>query len=191
MFTNVFTRKVVREEFSQKVKMDIPIEQMQASEKRIEEFLAEYELKVGESISEIAKILKVKEGGSEEGILGQARISEPNADGEMIVTYKNDLAAEERKFLLAHECAHIINGDPVPNARPDGENKPEIEQIADYTAAALLMPLDLVYDYLEDNKYKEKSSKKRVGIVKNLCKMYEVSELIALRRIKEVYKLKS
>ncbi|MBR3601475.1 MAG: ImmA/IrrE family metallo-endopeptidase [Lachnospiraceae bacterium] len=190
ILSNFITRKVVRDEFNNKIKLDISLEQMQVAEQKIKIFLEENQMQIGESILEIAKILKVKEGGSEEGIAGQARLSEPNVNGEMVVTYKNGLTAEERMFILAHECAHLINNDPVPNARPDGGNKPLVEQVADYTAAALLMPLDSVYNYLKNNNYTKESSKKRVAIVRSLCKIYGVSELIALRRIKEVYELK-
>ena len=58
---------------------------------------------------------------------------------------------------------------------------------ADYTAVALLMPLNQVYQYLELNNYQSASKGKKKKLVRELCEVYEVSEIIAIRRIKEVY----
>ena len=88
---------------------------------------------------------------------------------------------------MAHECAHLINGDMDPLTRPLGKNKPKIEQLADYTAAALLMPLNQIYQYLEVNNYQSTSKRRKIELVRELCKTYKVSEIIAVRRIKEVY----
>ena len=74
-----------------------------------------------------------------------------------------------------------------PLTRPLGKNKPKIEQLADYTAAALLMPLNQIYQYLELNNYQSASKGKKKKLVRELCEVYEVSEIIAVRRIKEVY----
>ena len=84
----------------------------------------------------------------------------------------------------------MINGDSAPLTRPLGRNKPMIEQLADYTAAALLMPLDEVYDYLEKNGYQKATKRRKIELVCKLCKTYEVTEMIAVRRIKEVYAIK-
>lgn len=92
-------------------------------------------------------------------------------------------------FIFAHEITHLINGDEIPATRPDCRHKSKMEQLADYTAAALLMPRDAIYDYLENNKYRQASVKKRMEMLKELCKKYNVTEVIALRRIEEVYVL--
>lgn len=67
------------------------------------------------------------------------------------------------------------------------KNKPKVEQLADYTAVALLMPLNQVYQYLELNNYQSASKGKKKKLVRELCEVYEVSEIIAIRKIKEVY----
>ncbi len=59
-----------------------------------------------------------------------------------------------------------------------------------YVAAALLMPLDSVYTYLEENHFRTASPRMRIKITKNLCKTYGVDEIVALRRIREVYMVK-
>jgi len=61
---------------------------------------------------------------------------------------------------------------------------------ADYIAAALLMPLDAVYNYLEENQFRTASPRMRIKIAKKLCKTYGVDEIVALRRIREVYMVK-
>ena len=97
---------------------------------------------------------------------------------------------EEKRFVFVHEIAHLVNGDAIPVTRPDGFNKSKVEQLADYTAAALLMPLEPVYNYLIEHSYKQSLPQKRVVIIHELCKMYDVTEVVALRRVKEVYALK-
>ncbi|HBA49326.1 MAG TPA: hypothetical protein DCZ91_16340 [Lachnospiraceae bacterium] len=109
----------------------------------------------------------------------------------MVVTFRKGLSKQERTFAFAHECGHIINEDDAPIDRPDGKHKSETEQTADYVAAALLMPIDDVYAYLIENRYQDTTPQKRVRLMKALCKRYGVSEVIALRRIREVSVLKS
>ena len=62
--------------------------------------------------------------------------------------------------------------------------------MADYVGAALLLPLEQVYNFLKQNHYQNCSRRKKRVLVKELCRRYGVSELIAVRRINEVYILK-
>ena len=163
---------------------------MRMSEKKIADFLNKNKLKPGESIQIIAKALNVVEGGVKTEIPDRAQLSEPDPDGNMVVVFKNGLSEEERRFDFAHECGHRINHDPTPATRPEGHNKPEVEQLADYVGAALLMPVDFVYSDLTAYNYKNSSPRKRVMIIRKLCSKYGVSEMIALRRVREVYLLK-
>ena len=133
-----FSREVFRKELEKSMKLDIDIEEMLETEKKINTFYEEHCLDKGASIFDVAKVLKVRAGDVDPMLSTLAGISEPNADGEMTVNFKPGLSAEKAKFSVAHECAHIINGDPLPNARPEGKNKSKVEQLADYTAAALL-----------------------------------------------------
>lgn len=185
----IITFKMIKSNLDQKIKLDISVEEMKSSEKRIKDFFRENELQAGESIFEVARILNVEQGGVENGLKSQAYLKECR-DQKRVVVFNSELSEKERYFVFAHEIAHLINGDSIPVTRPSGRNKSEVEQLADYTAAALLMPEDLVYDYLEANKYQQISVKKRVTIVNELCKKYNVTEVIALRRIKEVYVLR-
>ncbi len=187
LFVTYYT---IKKEYKKKIKLDISVEQMLLSEKRIADFLQKHGLEPGTSIQNIAEALHVVEGGVENELSGRARLSEPDADGKMTVIFKSGLSEKERLFDFAHECGHRINRDPTPATRPEGSNKSEIEQLADYVAAALLMPLESVDRYLTEHDYENSSRRKKVILIRDLCKKYGVSEMIALRRVKEVYVIK-
>lgn len=180
----------LRKEYDREVKLDITVEDMKMLEKRFGEFLQKNQLKKTADINEIADILKVSIGGEDSSLLNQADLSDPDEFGNRTVTFKKGLTLEKKNFAYAHECAHLINGDVGPHTRPEGYNKPYVEQLADYTAAAMLMPEDEVYEYLENKDYKNLSPKKRVAVIRSLCREYKVSEVIVLRRVKEIYELK-
>ena len=187
----VLSIKSIREEFSRsKLKLDISIEEMRELESNVSAFLADNGIAPGSSIWSIAERLNIQEGGDVKGQKTQALLSKPNANGKMIVTFSRGLTQEEKIFAFAHECAHLVNKDDVPVARPQGRNKPLPEQLADYTAAALLMPLDSVYNLLVENNYLKATTRARMKIVRHLCAKYQVSDVIAIRRIQEVYVLK-
>ncbi len=181
-------RSTFKKEMSEKIKLDISLQQMVESEKKIQKIFEDNNIDSKVPIAKIAEIFDVEKGGSEKDLEDQAYLKEVN--GKRIVVFQEGLSEIQKSFVFAHELAHLINGDKVPVTRPSGRNKSQIEQLADYTAAALLMPYDRVYGYLESNNYKESSAKKRTIIIQSLCKEYGVTEVIALRRIKEVYALK-
>lgn len=184
------TYRTMKKEYRKRIELDISVEQMLLSEKKIAAFLKNSKLKPGESIHVIAKALNVVEGGVENNLSDRARLNNPDSSGKMVVVFKSGSSKEERLFDFAHECGHRINLDPTPATRPKGYNKSEIEQLADYVGAALLMPLDDVYDYLVEHDYRNGSRRKKVALIRNLCAQYGVSEMIALRRVKEVYVIK-
>lgn len=191
MITSVTTTFYARRrELQKKVKLDVTEEEMLESEKRINSFFKDNNMEAGEPISEIAKILNVEQGGIESGLQSQAYLKKCDNTGKKIVVFKAGLSEKEKLFVFAHEIAHLLNGDSVPVTRPNGHNKSQMEQRADYTAAALLMPLDEIYRYMVENEYEKASVRKRTAVIRELCKMYNVTEVIALRRVKEVYVLK-
>lgn len=187
---SILSFKVFQEDFKDQIKLDVSLEQMKQSESRIKSFLEENNIEAGTSIGRIAEILKIRQGGTEQGIYNQAYLKEDSITGERIVVFKSGLSEREKNFVFAHEIAHILNGDTIPVTRPVGRNKSQMEQIADYMAAALIMPIDDVFAFLVKNNYRKSSTRKRMALVRLLCKDYKVTELIALRRIKEVYALK-
>ena len=104
----------------------------------------------------------------------------------MSVTYRKGLKQPERKFAFAHECGHVINKDSLPIDRPTGKHKSSVEQEADYVAAALLMPIDDVFEFLEQNNYHKASRQSRVRLINKLSRKYGMSKDVVLRRIREV-----
>ena len=77
----------------------------------------------GKSLEEIAKVLKVTWGNGSQNIQSQAVLCEPDENGIRKVIFKEGLSGETKRFVFAHECAHLINGDTAPLTRPLGRNK--------------------------------------------------------------------
>jgi len=188
--TAIFSYRVKRDEYKSVLKLDISVEKMKESEKRIQDFFLEYGIGQEDPITEVAKVLNVLQGESEEGLGEQAYIRSHEDGKTKVVVFKSELTEKEKRFAFAHEIAHLLNGDEIPATRPIGRNKPEVEQVADYTAAALLMPLEAVYSSLNEKQYFQLSARKKAKVVRELCKKYQVSEVIAIRRIREVNEIK-
>lgn len=179
-----------REEYKKRLDVDITKEQMLILEQRIDQFFQQYNMEPGESIYKIAEALNIVAGGTKEEINSRAKMNDPNEEGQMLVFFKRGLSGQEMLFDFAHECGHRINRDPTPVTRPEGYNKDVREQLADYVGAALLLPLENVYAYLEENNYGSSSRRKKRILIRGLCQKYGVSEMIALRRINEVKVIK-
>lgn len=60
------------------------------------------------------------------------------------------------------------------------------DKLADYAARALLLPAKEISECLQAQNYTSVSTRKRVKIVKTLCKAYQVDEIMMLRRIKKI-----
>lgn len=180
----------IKREYDNRLTLDITITQMIELEGRLCSFLREKQLQPGAELRTIAQALGIVEDGESCQMPNRATLGKPKDDGTLPVSFRADLSAMERRFDFAHECAHRINHDPVPATRPDGYNKPESEQLADYMAAAILMPLDAVYQFLISQQYLTVSTRKKTRIIRMLCNQYHVSEIIALRRVREVFAVK-
>lgn len=174
-----------KKRYNKILESDINLDQMIEQEKKIIEFLDNNNLKPGADIQEIAKALKIIEGGVNAELQEKAKLTEKN-----IVYFKVSENKEDQLFDFAHECGHRINGDPVPATRPEGFNKSEIEQLADYTGAALLMPIESVYSFLVECQYRNLKKSKRIAKIRELSSRYEVSEIHVMRRIQEIYLIK-
>lgn len=178
-------------DYKDRIKTDISAEEMLQLEKELAVFLNENNLRENSSIWDIAKVLNVRVEQDSLDTKERAKVTGPDENGYMHVSHSFRVPKNERLFDLAHECGHIIKGDQIPAGRPAGYDKPQEEQLADYLAAAMLMPRNEVGQYLQENNYLHSDSKKRVAVIKGLCKRYGVSEIIALRRVKEVYILQN
>lgn len=180
-----------RNKYREIIAFDISTDHMNELENHIKMFLSKNSLSINSSIDEIGSKLNVFRGEASDEINCQAYLNPADKDGKMYVTFKKGLSNAVKNFDFAHECAHILNNDGAPNTRADTEDKPEIEQIADYTAAALLMPFDSISKKLDASNYINIRPAKRWKVIQDLCKEYNVSEIIVLRRIKEIYALKT
>lgn len=170
---------------------DIEVEQMKDLEEKVEASRQDHGIEENDTIDEIAEKLNVKISDTlDPNLEGKAETRE-NRSREYIVTFAADEPEPERMFTLAHECGHIINEDELPRSKLKGHDKPEEEQLADYTAAALLMPMESVSKFLQKAKYEKLMPWKRVEVVRQLCKKYNVTETSMLRRINEVYAVQS
>ena len=188
--SSLYAHLVTKRDFKQKLQSDITIDQMLESEERIESFYRENNLYPGCTLSKIAEALLVKMGGIDATLTNdQAHISQQGPDGYRVVDFKSDLSKTEKRFAYAHECAHVLNNDDIPATRPNGQHKSPCEQIADYTAAAFLMPYKDVLQVLTDYDYATGSKNQRVRVLRFLCQRYQVSEMVASRRISEVEQL--
>ena len=83
----------------------------------------------------------------------------------------------------------MINGDPVPQTRPDRKDKDIIEQKADYLAAAMIMPRERVRKFLVEHDYENVSASKKMKLIDQMCKDYNVTDVVVMRRIREVTEL--
>lgn len=187
---SIITFKIMKEELNTNIKVDISIDQMKELEKKINKLRYQNNLMKDYCIEDVARVLNVECDKNEVDLQSQAFVREDKDSGKKIIIFRRGLSDEEKRFVFAHELGHIINGDTMPATRPSGKNKDYREQLADYTAAALLMPENEVYTYLQDNNYLKGSSKNKVKIVKRLGKQYNVNEMIVLRRIQEIQMLK-
>lgn len=180
----------LKKEYIRKATQDISEEEMRKLEDNLLAFFKEKNLSPGSSIWEVADALKVIDIGSVDNIASRARIYERDVNGDFKVAHDKKVPNHERLFDFAHELGHRINKDPLPADRPHGVNKPKMDQLADYTGAALLMPQDQIFSFLIENNYNSSSPRKRVALIRKLSKKYNVSEMVTVRRVNEVRILK-
>lgn len=178
-----------KDKYQKEMTTDITRDQMFASEERVKDFLAKHDLRPGDSIDCIAKVLNVSKGKVDPDLDKMASLREVAPGGSFVVDFGPGQSSESIRFNFAHECGHLINGDKAPVDNPGGHGKSEADQLADYVAAALLMPFEEVADFLIENKYKSACKGKCLRLTQQLGAKYGVEEITVLRRIKEVYTL--
>lgn len=93
-----------------------------------------------------------------------------------------------KNFGIAHEVAHIIRGTEESAARdPHSFRKRSLEeQICDYIAAALLLPLGEIGERLNKAKYNEISKREKFRFISALAEEKNVCEEVVIRRIEEI-----
>ncbi len=188
LFTCVFSRNIYKEFYTSQLKFDIGFNEMVEGESRLKDFLQNNNIIIdGNVVQSVAQKLEIEIGGISDTIKNNAELT--IVDNKRIVILKTGLNEQEKLFCLAHECAHLINGDPVPQTRPDGKDKDIIEQKADYLAAAMIMPREKVHKFLLEHGYQNVSANRKVKLIDQMCKEYNATDIVVMRRIREVTEL--
>ena len=188
LFTCVFSRNIYKEFYTSQLKFDIGFNEMVEGESRLKDFLQNNNINIdGNVVQSVAQKLEIEIGGISDIIKNNAELT--IVDNKRIVILKTGLNEQEKLFCLAHECAHLINGDPVPQTRPDGKDKDIIEQKADYLAAAMIMPREKVHKFLLEHGYQNVSANRKVKLIDQMCKEYNATDIVVMRRIREVTEL--
>ena len=188
LFTCVFSRNIYKEFYTSQLKFDIGFNEMVEGESRLKDFLQNNNINIdGNVVQSVAQKLEIEIGGISDTIKNNAELT--IVDNKRIVILKTGLNEQEKLFCLAHECAHLINGDPVPQTRPDGKDKDIIEQKADYLAAAMIMPREKVHKFLLEHGYQNVSANRKVKLIDHMCKEYNATDIVVMRRIREVTEL--
>ncbi len=188
LFTCVFSRNIYKEFYTSQLKFDIGFNEMVEGESRLKDFLQNNNINIdGNVVQSVAQKLEIEIGGISDTIKNNAELT--IVDNKRIVILKTGLNEQEKLFCLAHECAHLINGDPVPQTRPDGKDKDIIEQKADYLAAAMIMPREKVHKFLLEHGYQNVSANRKVKLIDQMCKEYNATDIVVMRRIREVTEL--
>lgn len=188
LFTCVFSRNIYKEFYTSQLKFDIGFNEMVEGESRLKDFLQNNNINIdGNVVQSVAQKLEIEIGGISDTIKNNAELT--IVDNKRIVILKTGLNEQEKLFCLAHECAHLINGDPVPQTRPDGKDKDIIEQKADYLAAAMIMPREKVHKFLLEHGYQNVSANRKVKLIDQMCKEYNATDIVVMRRIREATEL--
>lgn len=106
--------------------------------------------------------------------------------GDKVIAVNRDREFEWKRFIIAHEFAHSVLHYKVGSLYLHRENKKgknEIENEADYFAAALLMPRISFSRKCEELKKEELSGN---ALIMQLASIYKVPLESASRRIEEV-----
>ena len=100
--------------------------------------------------------------------------------------------ATRRRFTIAHELAHFVlhrNGNQLYVHRDmtnEGSFKNSIEQEADYFAANLLMPENLIQEKINMLKEEVRGKIPEIALVREIAYNFAVSEAVARVRLKQL-----
>lgn len=151
--------------------------------KEYEKSLEVYKLSINDSIDDVAK--KFKKTIKFIGMKKEGHISDHNS----YIEISNKLSKEKRNFAIAHELGHNIRGFKSEANRNKktiiNKFSPE-EQICDYYAAAILLPIKDMEKLLKENNYLYLDKKDKEVFIEKLAKMKQISPEVAYRRINEV-----
>lgn len=106
-----------------------------------------------------------------------------------IIYVSDKLSEERRNFAITHELGHYLRGYKFKAAR----NKKRIfskvsaeEQICDYYAAAILLPIVDLKKKMNESRFYELNKEAKVRFVKEIARKKCIMEDVVYRRINEI-----
>lgn len=108
-------------------------------------------------------------------------------NGSYVVNVAENLSLKQYRFAIAHEIGHVVMGDNLPVKR-NGHGifiRSEEEQIRDYIAAAILLPMDMFSKQIENAKFYSLEDKQKKEFIATMSEMLDVDESVVIKRIKE------
>ena len=161
----------------------IEVLDMDDAERKISNFFGERNLS-NPMLEEVVSAVNVKSIVSNTSLKVPAALSD---DKETILIRSSNKDSNSARFDIAHECAHIINGDIGESiTRPNKHEKDNHEQYIDYMAAAILLPKEKMLEYLERVNYLHLDKRDKVRHVMLIAKEYNVEDVVVLRRVREL-----
>ncbi|MCM1217185.1 MAG: hypothetical protein NC081_05390 [Roseburia sp.] len=188
MVSMVINQRWIKEDIARAIKQDISSAQMRDIENEVSKFLQERGIQSGANIYTIGRVLNIAEGGEADNIPDLTRLYGPDASGTIRVFFQHGLPQYEKDYAFAYECGNRFYEEILAITK---KLSYPTEQIVRYIADALLLPIEAVYTYLEEQGFRSASAKTRIKIVNKLSKIYGAEKTIILRRIHEVYMAKN
>lgn len=165
-------------------------EKIQEYEQDLKQYFINNELSNNKSLEELCRlndIIVVEMPQTSKRLKGREAVVYEEGDNYKI--YVDECLNEKHKrFAIAHEYAHIIKGDkPLPAAR-DGHGflmRSPTEQVRDYIAAAILLPMDEFKELFENANYDKCDKKGKQKFVEQVSTLKCVETDVVIRRINE------
>lgn len=150
-----------------------------------EEDIKKYNFSIEDSIEDIAKKLNKKIEYTKTS--REAYIDKKHPD---IIYVNRSLPAEKKNFAITHEFGHDLRGYTRKAAARDkirflSKLSPE-EQICDYYAAAILLPMEDLYNKMREIDFDNLSHNLQAKFIRDIAKSKCVMEDVVCRRISEI-----
>lgn len=148
-----------------------------------EETIQKYNFSINDTVDEI-----VKKMGKEIQYKAMKKEAYIDKKAPHIVQVRSDLSERKKNFAVCHELGHSLRGFKYRAARDKNflsRISPE-EQICDYYAAAILLPVSDVRKKLEDVQYSNLSQEKKKDFIQDMANSKNIMEEVVFRRIDEI-----
>lgn len=165
-------------------------EKIQEYENSLEQYFIDNQLSSDDSLEELCKLNDIK-------VIETPQTSKKLKGREAVVYEENKkyviyvdecLNKKHKRFAIAHEFAHIVKGDkPLPAAR-DGHSllmRSPTEQVRDYIAAAILLPMDEFETMFKNAEYDKCDKKGKQKFIEQVSTLKCVETDVVIRRIIE------